>query len=189
MAAIVCDVFSQKCKRVVWKACKKGFSYVQCLLAWPHSMYPCGMLACLVPFLFCLPSFLTACGGATEKPCLRSVECGMCGLPGMWLEHEREGCSDWLPAGPLSGRHQSSVCQSLFLWSAPGLEPETHWIKAEDTLPTFCIAVKTNSGDQVCACGGWGVVWADGLLFNGLFCPLVAFLGAIIFPPDCMTLL
>lgn len=102
---------------------------------------------------------------------------GVCGLPGMWLGHEREGCSDWLPAGPLSGRRQSSVCQSLFLWSAPGLEPETHWIKAEDTLPTFCIAVKTNSGDQVCACGGWGVVWADGLLFNGLFCPLVAFLG------------
>lgn len=62
----------------------------------------------------------------------------------MWLKRARGGCSGWLPAGPPSGRHRSSVCQSLFWLCAPGLEPEIIADKknvlTEGKQPVLCVA-------------------------------------------------
>lgn len=54
---------------------------------------------------------------------------GLCSLPGTWLKRGTGGCSGWPPAGPLSGRRHSSVCQSWFWSYAPELEPEMEKMK------------------------------------------------------------
>lgn len=45
-------------------------------------------------------------------------------VPGRWLGRETGGCSDWPPAGPLSGKRRSWACRSSFWWFGPEPEPD-----------------------------------------------------------------
>lgn len=123
-------------------------------------------------------------------------------LPGMWLKRARGGCSGWLPAGPPSGRHRSSVCQSLFWLCAPGLEPEIIADKknvlTEGKQPVLCVAQVFSIIKQTLEfkfvqvlgdCSSMGhcrvKVSSEIPLFEGVFCPLVAFFCEFFFPDIC----
>lgn len=120
----------------------------------------------------------------------------------MWLKRARGGCSGWLPAGPPSGRRRSSVCQSLFWLCAPGLEPEIIADKknvlTEGKQPVLCVAQVFSIIKQTLEfkfvqvlgdCSSMGhcrvKVSSEMPLFEGVFCPLVAFFCEFFFPDIC----
>lgn len=121
MAAIVCEVFSQKWRSVI---CKVGWNF-NAMLALIPICFQCK--SHISPPILVTVLRIEYCHCNLLKKHILTVNLyfGGCFLwiPDMLLTHEKGGCICSLPKDPLFDRHQFSVCQSWVLHVALELEP------------------------------------------------------------------